>query len=158
MRAATWFRLILVVSLCCLGVNVPARPAWAQGRTAEQELTQIERDWCTASVKKDAAALGRILADDYTSVGNRGTTSTKAEDLADLKNTDSTLTACTDSNVKVRIYGDAAVVTGLGSRSGTYKGVAFKDRQFLWTDTFIRKDGRWQCVATQGTLVAAQQK
>jgi hypothetical protein len=62
-----------------------------------------------------------------------------------------------DTNMKVRVYGDAAVVTGLGTRSGVNKGAAFKDRQFLWTDTFIRKDGRWQCVATQGTLVAAQQ-
>ncbi|MCI0696842.1 hypothetical protein L0337_33160 [candidate division KSB1 bacterium] len=36
--------------------------------------------------------------------------------------------------------------------------IQFKDRQVLWTDIFIKKDGRWQCVASQGTLVAAQQK
>jgi len=34
---------------------------------------QLERDWCTASMKKDAAALGRFLADDNTYVGSRGT-------------------------------------------------------------------------------------
>jgi len=63
-----------------------------------------------------------------------------------------------DDKIKVRVYGDAAVVTGHGVRAGTYNGVPFKDRQVFWTDTFIKKDGRWQCVASQGTLVAAQQK
>lgn len=152
------FGVVLVVAaLVLVGVGSDGKVYALQQSKAEQELIQIERDWCAAVVKKDAAALARILADDYTSVGSRGTTSTKTDELANLKGADSTA-SCVDSNLKVRIYGDAAVVTGLGTRSGTYKGVAFKDRQSLWTDTFIRKDGRWQCVATQGTLIAAQQK
>src|SRR5438874_8372395 len=103
---------------------------------------QLERDWCTSSVKKDAAVLGRILADDYTGVGSRGTPQTKAEALADLNDKTSVVTSCVDTNVKVRIYGETAVVTGLGSRGGTYKGVPFKDRQLLWTDIFVRRGGR----------------
>ena len=63
--------------------------------------------------------------------------------------------SCVDSDVKVRLYGDTAVVTGLGTRSGTRSGVAFKDRKVRWTDTFVKRDGRWQCVASQGTIVAA---
>ena len=152
------FGVVLVVTALVLaGVGSDGNVYALQQSKAEQELIQIERDWCAAVMKKDAAALARILADDYTSVGSRGITSTKADELANLKGADSTGN-CVDSNLKVRIYGDAAVVTGLATRSGTYKGVAFKDRQFLWTDTFIRKDGRWQCVASQGTVVAAQQK
>ena len=152
------FRVAFVVTVLVLaGIGSDGNFYAIQQNKAEQELVQIERDWCAATVKKDAVVLSRILADDYTSVGSRGGTSTKASELADLKGTDS-FTNCVDTNVKVRIYGDAAVVTGLGTRSGTYKGVAFKDRQVLWTDTFIKKDGRWQCVASQGTLAAAQQK
>ena len=127
--------LLLILTLG--GVN-----AFAQQKTAEAELVQIERDWCAASMKKDASTLNRILADDYTSVGSRGGTATKSGELADLPNPDSTVTVCTDTNVKVRVYGDAAVVTGLGTRSGTYKGVPYKDRQALWTDTFVKKIGR----------------
>ena len=149
---------MVVVTVLVLASGGSAGDVYAlQQSKPEQELIQIERDWCTAILKKDAPALARILADDYTSVGNRGTPSTKPDELANLKSADS-VTSCVDTNFKVRIYGDAAVVTGLASRSGTYKGVVFKDRQFLWTDTFVRKDGRWQCVASQGTLVAAQQK
>lgn len=131
--------------------------AAAQGGP-EQELIQLERDWCNATVKKDAATLSRILSDDHTSVTSRGATQTKADVLADLKDQTSSTDSCVDSNVKVRLYGDAAVVTGLGTRAGTNKGIAFKNRQVLWTDTFVKKDGRWQSVATQGTVIAAQQK
>jgi len=74
---------------------------------------QLEHDWCTASVKKDAATLGRFLADDNTHVGSRGTMLTKAEFLADLKDKTSSVDSCVDNNVKVRVYGDAAVVTSL---------------------------------------------
>jgi len=128
-----------------------------QQNKVEQELMQLERDWCAAQVNKDAATLGRILADDYTAVSSRGSTSTKADELANLKSADS-MTTCMNNNIKVRVYGDAAVVTGLSVISGIYKGVPFKDRQVFWTDIFIKKDGRWECVAGQSTLVAAQQK
>lgn len=130
----------------------------AQQSATEQQLLQLERDWCTAVMKRDAALLGRILSDDFTGVNRRGVAQTKSEALDDLKDRTSTVTACVDKNIKVRSYGDAAVVTALGIRSGTNKGVAFSDVQVLWTDTFIRKEGRWQCVASQSTLIAAQQK
>ena len=124
----------------------------------EQQLIQIERDWCTSSLKRDALLLGRILADDYTGVSNRGLLLTKTETIAGLADKTSSITACVDTDMKVRVYGDTAVVTGLGVRSGTYQGAPFSDRRFLWTDIFVRRDGRWQCVASQGTVVAAQQK
>jgi hypothetical protein len=128
----------------------------AQGKV-DQDLMQIENDWCTAEVKRDATIMGRILADDFTSVNSRGTSSTKSQDLASLKDMTTSVETCVNANMKVRVYGDAAVVTGLVTRGGTYKGVAYKDRQVLFTDTYIRRSGRWQCVATQGTVVAAQQ-
>ena len=124
----------------------------------EQELIQLENDWCAADLKGDAAMLGRILAADYTAVGSRGGTDTKASSLASYKDTGSKTTACANSNLKVRIYGDAAVVTGTVTRDGAYKGVAFKNRQMPFTDTFIRREGRWQAVASQATLAASQQK
>jgi ketosteroid isomerase-like protein len=130
--------------------------ASAQQDKVQQELIQIERDWCSALVKKDAAALGRILADDYAAVASRGVPSDKTGDLADLKGPNS-ITLCVDDSVKVRVYGDTAVVMGRGRRAGTYKGGAFKDRQISYTDVFVRRNGQWQCVASQGTAAAASQ-
>ena len=150
-RLPRWSFLAVVACLAA------AAGIGAQG-SSEQQLLQLERDWCTASLKRDAALLGRILADDYTGVSNRGMALTKSETIAGLSDKTSGTTACVDSDMKVRIYGDTAVVTGLGTRSGTYQGKPFTDRRFLWTDVFVRRDGRWQCVASQGTVVAAQQK
>ena len=121
----------------------------------EQELIQLEQDWCTAEMKRDGTIFGRILADDYTGVSSRGTTETKAEAIASLKDKSASVTSCVNSDIKVRFYGDVAVVTGLVSRNGTVKGVAYKDRQVLFTDTYARRNGRWQCVASQGTVKAA---
>lgn len=149
---------LLVVGILAMSViGFSTGVTVAQGKT-EQDLIQLERDWCTSSVKRDSAILGRILADDYTGVGSRGAKETKAEALASLKDMTSSVDVCVDTDLKVRVYGDAAVVTGLATRSGTNKGVAFKDRQYLWTDTFVRRDGRWQCVASQSTVIAAEQK
>jgi ketosteroid isomerase-like protein len=141
-----------------LSMAVLAGCAAAAAATPEEELRQLERDWCTASMTADAAGISKILADDYSGVTSRGIKQTKAEALADLKDPQSSVDSCGETDVKVRLYGDTAVVTGLGSRSGTAKGVAYTDRRILWTDTFVRKAGRWQCVASQGTLVASQQK
>jgi ketosteroid isomerase-like protein len=128
-----------------------------QQKTAEQQLVQLENDWCTAVLHKDAAMLGRILADDFSGGTPLGTTQTKSDAVAGVRDPTHTSTACVNSNVKVRLYGNAAVVTGLATESGTDGGAAFKDRQTLWTDTFIMKDGRWQCVANQGTRPSNQQ-
>jgi len=145
-------------SAALLGLVLLASPrlSLAQG-SAEQELLQLERDWCRAMIQRDVAFLTRILAEDYTGVGSRGGTETKAEALAGLTDRNSSVTDCVDSNVRVRVYGDAAVVTGLATRSGTFQGAPYQNRQILYTDTFVRRDGRWVCVASQGTLVAAQQ-
>src|SRR5262245_35658468 len=132
-------RLLFVGIVIACAVGYRSGVSFAQSK-GEQELIQIERDWCTASLKRDVGLLGRILADDYSGVGSRGAPETKAEALASLKDMTSTLEACVDTNFKVRIYGDAAVVTALAARSGTNKGVAYKDRQSLYTDTFVRRD------------------
>ena len=149
-------RFALVVGLIVVQSGL-SHVAAAQANP-EQALIQMERDWCSAVLKRDASILDRILASDYTGVGSRGITETKPEALASIKDMTSTVDVCVDTNFKVRVYGDAAIVTAMATRGGTYKGAAYKDRQMLYTDVFVRRDGRWQCVAGHSTLVAAQQK
>ena len=150
MRYVTLAALLVVGGVGVVHLSAQTKP--------EQELIQLENDWCAADLKTDAAFIGRIIAADYTGVGSRGTTDTKESYLASYKDTSTKTTGCVNSNMKVRIYGDTAVVTGTMTRAGTFKGGAFKDRQLLFTDVFIRREGRWQCVASQSTLSAAQQR
>ena len=152
------FVFVWTVVIALATTTILAAQSKTQSPSAEQQLIQIERDWCAAALKHDGAALGRILADDYTGVTSRGLVETKAQSIASATDKSSTLSVCVDNNMKARVYGDAAVVTGEGTRTGTYKGAAFTDRKFVWVDTFIKKDGRWQCVASGGAVIAAQQK
>ena len=66
----------------------------AQQGSAEQQVMQLARDWCTASLKKDAALFGRVLADDYIGITSRGMTETKADALANLNDKTSTVASC----------------------------------------------------------------
>ena len=63
-----------------------------------------------------------------------------------------------DSAKAKRIYGDTAVVTGRSTYSGLFEGVKYTNRQVLFTDIWVKKDGRWQEVASHATLIAAQQQ
>jgi len=57
------------------------------------------------------------------------------------------------SDMNARVEGNTAVVTGINHVKGRDdKGVAF-DRRVRFTDVFLKKDGRWQVIATQGTLI-----
>ena len=55
--------------------------------------------------------------------------------------------------MKVRVFGNTAVVTGSDDEKSSYKG---KDTggHYVWTDIFVKRNGRWQAVASQGTLMA----
>jgi ketosteroid isomerase-like protein len=138
-------KIVSLLAGCALVVScVAASHAATAGEAAkaDQELMQIERNWCSALVKNDAAALGAILADDYTAVSRTGKLTNKTQDLADM-NTDK-VTVCDTDMMQVRVYGDAAVVVGRTTlKSATFSG------QIRWTDTYVRKGGGWQCVATQ---------
>jgi hypothetical protein len=143
-----WISTALVALLFALGT------AFAQQQSSDEEqVLQLESGYCTAQIKRDAGYLDKLLANDYAGVSSRGVRETKADVLASAKDRNNTTSSCVDKDVKVRIYGDAAVVTGRQIYSGIYNGEPFKNRQVLWTDTLVRRDGRWQVVASHATPV-----
>jgi len=123
--------------------------------TDEQVLRLIEREWGDAIKNKDKAWFERAYADEYTAIGSSGKMRNKTEDIADtLSNTD-TITSDELSDMKVKVHGDMATVIGRLHLVGKDKNGNF-DRNYMFTDTFIRRDGRWQAISTQATLVAPE--
>ena len=120
--------------------------------STEQELINLENEWADAWVKRDVAFFERIEADDYTWTSPWGVW-TKAQDLAELKSGDSVITSWVLDEMKVRVYGNAAVVTGRSTIKETHKGEDWS-RQERWTDTWVKRDGRWQCVAGHSSEIA----
>jgi ketosteroid isomerase-like protein len=142
--------VVLVLAVSCQAF-AQAKPA--PSASVEQELIKLEKDWNDAMVKRDIAALNRILADDRTFMGlEDGTILAKAQMLASLKSGEDVYTSAVGDEWKVRVYGDAAVVISRFTTKEQYKGKDVSG-QFRFTDTWIKKAGRWQCVATAGSKI-----
>ena len=140
------FSIVVGSALALTTFIAPRATVAAEEGNIEQQLMTLDQSWCNAAVKSDAAAVSAILADDVTDVSVTGKLNNKAQDIANLK-TDKT-TVCDEDKMKVRVYGDAAVVVGRATvKSATFNG------QFMFTDTYIRRNGHWQVVASQSTEI-----
>ena len=133
-----------------------ATPAVAQREGADQEIVRLERemtDWQAASERKEPMPHRRLLADDWSGVDSRGTHFSKEQGVLLVER--GKFSAFVVDNLHVRVYGDAAVATGRVAFSGTFAGVHYIDRRSVFTNTWIRKAGRWRQLASQFTSVTA---
>jgi ketosteroid isomerase-like protein len=123
--------------------------------SVEQELMKLEQDWTNANVKADVAFLDRILADDWTAADQDGTVYNKTQFLTSMKSGEDVISSLVTDDMKVRVYGDTAVVTGRNTGKETLKGKDISG-QYRWTDTWVKKAGRWQCVASHWSKIAGK--
>ena len=130
----------------------PGALAKSADGNVEQTLMKIERDATAALLKRDVAGFGRFLSDDAVLTSPDGTPQTKSQLLADVKSGDLVIESSEISDMKVRVYGDAAVVTYSTTDKGKYKKQDISGR-YRWTDVFVRRGGTWQIVAGQGTPI-----
>ena len=82
-----------------------------------------------------------------------GDMTTKAQDLALLKSEENTTTSMIADDFRIRVYGDAAVVTFRSTYTSQFKGIE-RTGQERFTDTWVKRDGQWQCVATHYSRIA----
>jgi hypothetical protein len=136
----------------CLAFRIGVNPIPAEAQdSSEQELVRLVQSRCAADLKRDPGIVEPVLADDFTNVSSRRVVSTKATYLAGIKSRAEQTTSCTTDNVKVRVYGDAAVVTD--RLVASVNGAPIPP--VLQTHTFVRKAGRWQLVASHSAASAA---
>jgi ketosteroid isomerase-like protein len=116
---------------------------------AEQQILALNREWADAIARGDMAALDRLFADDLTVISGRGELRTKAQELDDLRpNPDITTYFFNTEDARVRVYKDAAVVTGLARWRIRYQGKDI-DHERRYTSVFVKQHGRWRIVAQQ---------
>jgi ketosteroid isomerase-like protein len=115
-------------------------------------LLYMEREWADADLKKDASWYERNVADDFTGISARnGALTTKREEIDSMKNV--AFDAEDLSEMSVRMEGNTAIITGIVHLKGKdEKGAAF-DRTSRFTDVWVKRDGRWQVLSTQGTAI-----
>ena len=146
-QVATGILVILVGPFLSVHRTVAQSGQGQSASAVEQAITQMEKDWTQAWLKKDATILERILADDWVGIDYTGKTMTKAESISELKSGVSSTLSFEFGPMKVRVYGDTAIVNGSDTEKSTTRG---KDStgHYVWTDVFVRRNGRWQAVSS----------
>jgi ketosteroid isomerase-like protein len=144
-------RIVFAAGLVVLVFGI-AILAQTKTESVEQELIRLENEWNNAWVNRNIAIFDRIEADDYFMTSDGGNIITKAQDIAAVESGEDVATSVVSDEFKVRVYGDAAVVTYRMAVTGQYKGKDNSD-QFRWTDTWIKEDGRWQVVAAHQSRI-----
>jgi ketosteroid isomerase-like protein len=149
-------RLILV-GLVVASLAVRAAGQGPAARTDEKQLEELQQALARAWVGGDRATIERIIAPDWSSTGPDGRVTDRAGVLSDVFGTrQHKILRLEIDDVNVRVFGDAAVVTGRTHGVGEVRGSAY-DVFIRFTDTFVRRDGRWQAVASHASLLVGQQ-
>jgi hypothetical protein len=118
-----------------------------------QDLVNLEAAWSKAAVAKDAAALNRIVAADWTGQNEHGKMMNRAAMIQHAVSADEKLASMTNHDLHVRFVGsDLAIVQGMDNESGVAKGKKVND-VYSWTDIFQKRGGQWVAIASQNTPV-----
>jgi ketosteroid isomerase-like protein len=125
-------------------------------KEAEKYIIESERLWAESVANGDASVVERILADDFVGVDPDGSLYEKAKMVSGTREAPKYYISNHLNEVKVRFFGDTAVAQGNESweqRKGTPK-----HGRFVWTDTWIKRNGKWQIVAAEDLTVSEDPK
>lgn len=117
-----------------------------------KELSRLEKVWNEAHVRGDADALDRLWAEDLTVTVPNMAVMNKQNAIAIAKSGRIKFKRYETSEIGIRVYSDAAIVTGLLERTRSLNGRDIDDR-WRFTKVYIRRAGKWQVVAWHASTI-----
>lgn len=146
------FAGVFVLAMFSFALDQINKETSAQNNVA-QELKRLENLWLNSFLRGDKQTFERIVADDFTRTDESGRFATKAEEKELIQAPPASINASlTNEDIKVRVYGETAVVTGR-IVSKVQDSLNFQSR---FTDTFVKRKGRWQVVARHYSRIPAE--
>jgi ketosteroid isomerase-like protein len=132
-------------------------PGFAQNSASDEggRILGLETAWNHAVESKDTKALDMLLANTFVAVEIDGGVYSKSEFLASIKAPEYQPSQAVNEQMNVQVYGNAAVVVGIFRIKGVEKGKPYVHRE-RFTDTWIKRDQGWVCVASQATLITTK--
>jgi ketosteroid isomerase-like protein len=135
----------------------PAAPAAAAApkmNMKNMSVKDMENAWEASVPKHDFKTVEGFVAADFTGVSSKGKFVNRSQMLSEYKGDKDTYKSAKNEKLNVTMFGPTVtVVTGRAREIGTGKdGKAF-DRTFLFTDTWMMRGGKWQCVASQSSKI-----
>ena len=120
----------------------PVCPAQSAVGTDTQQLERLEQVWNTAQEHGDADALQQLWADDLEVDVPRMPVMTKTDALNFARSGRMKFLRYATSDIRIRVYGDAAVVSGRLQRTRSMNGKELSD-DWRFTKVYIREAQRW---------------
>jgi ketosteroid isomerase-like protein len=141
--------------LLTLGLFLCASSPFAQEKSPgadEIQIRQLERAWNQAEAKQEVKEVSNLVDDTLVYTDYDGSIMNKAEYLKWVAAPEQQADHLYDEGLTVHVYTNAAVAAGIYRESGTNKGKKYVIRS-RYTDTWIKRDGVWRCVASHSTLI-----
>jgi len=124
-----------------------------QVKSDQQVLVELEQAWNDAFYVKDIAFIRTVLADEFVATYDDGSRGDKAKELELATAFNQQVESSVQDDFTVKVYGDTAVAWFTLHLTGIKQGQR-SELTLRYTDVFVLRDGRWQCVSSQSTRVA----
>ena len=151
--------LALTLIALALAPVASAQTGSADADAVKTKLKQMEDAWAKALLEKDhgVAAVGTMVADDFAGVNSKGEKQDKAKMLEQMKKETDTASASTNDSMDVHVYAaNLATVVGTSSEKGKDKDGKEYSRSYGWVDTWMERNGKWECIGEAATLIPAK--
>jgi ketosteroid isomerase-like protein len=119
----------------------------------QETLIKLEQGWNDAFYRKDLAFIENLLADEFMATYDDGSRGDKAKELALARDFNQQVESAIQDDFVVKVYRDTAVVWFTLHVVGIKQGQR-AELTLRYTDVWVIRDGRWQCVSTQSTRVS----
>ena len=135
---------VLVLTAISIALGQPQSDT--ETTSVEQTIRQLDKERIQAQIGADAVALNRIYAEDFIGVGPSGTVRMKPQVISDFTSGSLKFQSITTDEVKIRVYENTAVETGISTMVGQDNGKAVP-RDVRFTRVWINQQGQWRLVA-----------
>jgi uncharacterized protein (TIGR02246 family) len=140
---------------CLSGLLLLGSAAWLQAQQTgdtERTVAALEQQWLQSQQTNNPDLVAPLLADKFVNTGSDGKVTDRAKTLANAKATK--YVSAEYEDVKVTVFGDAAIATGTFTAKGTDSSGKPMDVKERFTDTWVKMaNGKWQCVASHGSPI-----
>jgi len=150
----------IITALILMMLTLSGAFVFAQGGPT-QEVQKLERAWLDAYEQHDAKAMDAIVADDFTITFPDGQIQTKPQILASLRSPrpeGRPSVKFRTEGVQPRAYGDVVILVGIVVTEYQRDSKTLSESRQRYTDTYLKRNGRWQVVASHLSNATAGQK
>lgn len=141
--------------MAVLGLLVLADAFARDSATDERAIRRVEAELCKAFEDGDAQTLRKDLDATFTLTNSHGEVSDFAQNIAEVATREPRYEVFRNHEQQVRLYGDAAIVTGVTTVRGRSKGEPFA-ADFQFTDTYVRRQGHWRLAASHASRLLSK--